>query len=251
MESVPRLLLSAHSARRADAAQLRPQPRGAYVGSRPGDMRLAMAFLVVFDLVLVVAGIATLAGVVSPGEPVSYQATPASGQLSRLDATLLGIGLLIAGIGIPILVWQRSRAGSHTPVSRVSWDEHGVEVTRYSGEHSMLRWEELRGLRALYSRLATGWFVAVTGGRSFDIWSGGPSGSHAGYGELVDALKAHIWTRNEDGDDEEAGGAVGAGPARGEAMTPSQQPECRWCGETFPVGTTKCALCGRPLSTET
>ncbi|MGD0110284.1 MAG: hypothetical protein ABSD48_00275 [Armatimonadota bacterium] len=233
---------------RAEAAQLRPAARGTYTDGTPRDYRQGLVLLLLFWSLVPVGGISALCQAVMspPGAMLSQVGTDRSWHLTtRAELALLGVGGIGIAILVPILLWP---SVVRWPAQSVVWDERGLQVTKCYGGPIALRWEELLGLTQFMSN---GWnprrvVVAARGYRSFSI-----HGKGSGYDELVDALKAHIWTRDEDGAGEAPVSTFGSGPSSGEAMAPSQQqPECKWCGETFPVGTTTCPLCGRPLSVE-
>ncbi len=175
--------------------------------------------LLLFWSCVPVGGIVTLCqAALSPPGALLSQVSTAQGWQATTRAELALLGLAVTGIGvlIPLLLWPSM---VRRPAQSVVWDERGVEVTKCYGGAITLGWEELLGLTQFrrHGFQPSGVLAAARGGRSFGI-----NGWGSGYGELVDALKAHIWTRDEDGEGDEPGGPPGAGPVSGEP----QQPEC-------------------------
>jgi hypothetical protein len=208
-----------------------PPARGRY----EWDFRGWMLFFFLIPFTGVVIGLVTLglaalapAGTVFPGI-TNAQGEPAT----RAQAAQFALFPLGFGGFLSLIVW----CGGVGPMAlRVQWDEQGLEVTRFFGQRVLIEWEEVVGLRWSWLPSAGGYFgghggliVVVSDGRSsFRIEPRG-----AGYDQLRDALHAHL--RGE------AGSYGAAGPG-GEPQT-----ECKWCGETFPPGATKCPACGRPV----
>jgi hypothetical protein len=224
---------------REEAAGLHPATRGTYVaggafwGSGSPEDRRALVWLVLFLLCpCVVAGVVALFQAASA--PAGAMFDQASGHpVSRSQVAFLGLCLTGGPALGAALLWPNL---VRRPALRVVWDERGVVVTKVFGRVPIaLKWEELLGLAELLTRgSASSILVASHSGRSFSINSWG-----SGYGELLDALKAHIWTR-KDGE--------GGEPATASwEVAPPTATECSWCGETFPAGTAKCPQCGRPV----
>jgi len=94
-----------------------------------------------------------------------------------------------AGLLFGSLVWLTTRRRTRD----VTWDEQGVRVSWYAGEPKRFAWDDLIALK--YTQVDKGRDSAVVtaaSGETFAVVSG-----HEGYEQIVPALEAHIWRRDE------------------------------------------------------
>jgi hypothetical protein len=202
---------------------------------------------------------------------VTLRGTPTGGESAAVFFLVGGLSILaLSMFGMVRLVLSyRNTAVALTP--------QGVHVRDWRGRVWLMRWGNIEQL--LVRRIWSGAGPTFRGEVTYLVGRATPegkttlklatssrfewldSGIHVGaiahaiieQGGLVpdtSSRRKRTWVppvAGSGGVGQERAVGLGVGPASGE----SAPPECKWCGETFPVGTTTCPLCGRPLTTET
>jgi len=94
-----------------------------------------------------------------------------------------------AGAIFGVLAWLTTRRRARD----ITWDEQGVEVAWYAGQPKRFAWEQLTLLKETQVEEGTkGAVVTAASEEKFAVVSG-----HEGYEQIVLALEAHIWRRDE------------------------------------------------------
>jgi hypothetical protein len=89
-------------------------------------------------------------------------------------------------------IWGNLQSSFFVPSTvprHVRWDEEGIEVEWLRGGPTRYHWDEVRRLE----NAANAVHVITSDGRTLEFYNTGRN-----YGELLSALRAHTWARNQD-----------------------------------------------------